>query len=68
MNLKQLREAEYLTQIELAKKAGISRDTLAKIEKGKRKPSFRTIRKLAKALGVKPGEIDFGPAEHKITD
>ena len=57
--LKELRGKQLLTQDALAKKAGISRDTLNQIERGKQKPSFLTIRKLAKALGVEPGEIEF---------
>ena len=58
-NLKELRERQFLTQGELAQKAGLGRDTVNQIERGKQKPYFRTVRKLAKALGVKPGDIDF---------
>jgi len=66
--LKELREQYFLSQVDLAKKAGVSESTINRLERGLEKPRWVTIRKLAKALGVKPGEIDFGPAEHKITD
>jgi len=59
VKLRILRERLFLTQSELAEKAGISHITLNRLENKKQKPSFKTIRKLAKALGVEPGEIDF---------
>ena len=58
-SLRVLRQRLFLTQPELAKKAGISHITLSRLENNKQKPAFRTIRKLAKALGVEPGEIKF---------
>jgi len=58
-SLKELRGKHLLTQAELAKKAGISRDTLNQVERGRQKPSFLTLRKLAAALGVEPEEIEF---------
>ena len=57
--LRVLRERLFITQTELAEAAGISLVTLNRLENGKQKPSFKTIRKLAKALGVEPGEIEF---------
>ena len=57
--LRSLRERLFLTQPELAEKAGISHITLNRLENGKQKPSFKTIRKLAKALGVEPEDIKF---------
>lgn len=58
--LKELRGQQLLSQAELAKKAGISLDTVNQVENGRQKPSFLTICKLAAALGVEPGEIEFG--------
>jgi transcriptional regulator with XRE-family HTH domain len=54
--LKELREARFLTQAELAERSGVSRPTIARIEQegGAR---FVTIRKLAEALGVTPNEL-----------
>ncbi len=59
--LKELRKKSFLTQEELAKKANISRYTVTRIESGKAKPSISSARALAKALKVKPGEIDYKP-------
>ena len=53
MNLKTLRESRGLTQEVLAKKAGISRAYLARLEMGLHDPHLSRLRKLAKALGVK---------------
>ena len=59
MNLKELRESKFLTQDELAAKAGVSQFTVTRLESGLQKPYFSTIKKLAKALDVQPGEIRF---------
>lgn len=51
--IKRLRLDSGLTQTELAKKAGLHRVGLAKIESGQRKrPDLLTRKKLAEALGV----------------
>ena len=55
--LKELREAQFLTQRELAEKSGVGVATIARIEKGTRRPTFRTIKSLAAALGVEPSEL-----------
>ncbi len=63
--LKELREAHYLSQADLAKKAGLGVATICRIERGLHYPRFRTIRQLAVALEVRPGDIEFrrpGPA------
>ena len=57
--LKELRLKLFISQADLADKAEIATETVNRLEKGKRKPSFKTIRKLAKALGVEPAEIEF---------
>jgi transcriptional regulator with XRE-family HTH domain len=57
MRLKQLREARGLTQEKLAKKAGISRAYLARLETGRHDPHLSRLRKLAKVLGVKVGRL-----------
>ena len=53
MRLKKLRLSRGLTQEALAKKAGISRAYLARLEMGLHDPHLSRLRKLAKALGVK---------------
>ena len=57
--LKELRLKLFISQADLADKAEIATETVNRLERGKRKPSFKTIRKLAKALGVEPAEIEF---------
>ena len=56
-NLRRLRERRYLTQRELAQKAGVSTDTVAKLETDRAEPRLRTIRRLAKALEVHPDAL-----------
>lgn len=56
--LEKLRGAADLTQGELASKAGVSRDTITKLETGKRSSAHAsTVGKLAKALGAGPEEL-----------
>ena len=59
MKLKELRIKAVLSQEDLGKMAGMSAATINRIELGKQKPRFITIRKLAKALGVEPADIEF---------
>ena len=46
-----------MTQVTLAKKAGISRAYLARLEMGLHDPHLSRLRKLAKALGVPVAEL-----------
>lgn len=39
--------------------SGVGYSTICNIERGKHRPQFRTINKLAKVLGVEPNFIDF---------
>jgi transcriptional regulator with XRE-family HTH domain len=55
--VKKTREQALLTQEELAGRAGIGTATLNRIEKDRVEPHFRTIRKIAKALGVDAKEL-----------
>jgi XRE family transcriptional regulator, regulator of sulfur utilization len=52
MKLRTLRDKQAMTQEALAKKAGISRGYLARVETGRHEPTLTTLRKLAKALRV----------------
>ena len=56
-NLRRLRGAAYLSQAELAEQAGVSRATIARAELGDYVPQRRTVRALAKALGVPPSAL-----------
>src|SRR5262249_28754620 len=50
--LKALRESAGLTQVQLAKAAGLNRFGLAKLEQGVGEPHWPTVLALANALGV----------------
>jgi transcriptional regulator with XRE-family HTH domain len=50
--VRQIRQAKGLSQAELAKRAGLSREYINKIEAGKYDPPLSTINALAEALGV----------------
>ena len=55
--VRRLREDRFLSPSELAEKAGISRNTLYRIESGQYAAFPRTVRKLADALGVQPTDL-----------
>jgi transcriptional regulator with XRE-family HTH domain len=55
--LKDLRLRAALSQADLGKKAGVARTTILRLEQGEPAPIPSTVRKLAKALGVKPAEL-----------
>ena len=54
---KEARRQQGLTQVEVAKKAGIYPNTYALIERGLQKPTFSTVKKLAKALDIDISDI-----------
>jgi transcriptional regulator with XRE-family HTH domain len=56
-NLKRLRVDRFFSQRELARQAGLHPVTLTRLESGSTAPSSRTVRGLADALGVKPGDL-----------
>ena len=57
LKLREVREAKFLTQMELAELAAVSETTVVRLEAGTNNPRISTIRKLAAALGVKPTEL-----------
>jgi transcriptional regulator with XRE-family HTH domain len=50
--LRTLREKAGLTQVELAKRAGLHSQGVVKLERGEREPAWATVQALADALGV----------------
>jgi len=66
--LREIRERRYMTQEELAGKAKLSKSTIATLEVGSHRPRMRTMRQLAEALGVEPGEIEWPTVNGKSTD
>jgi transcriptional regulator with XRE-family HTH domain len=57
VKLKELRRRRVLTLEELATKAGVGRNTIWRLEHGVMGAQPRTIRKLAKALGVEAEDL-----------
>lgn len=55
--IKELREKAKLSQLALAQKAGLDLTTINEIENGNRDPMFKTLWKIANALGVKTDEL-----------
>ncbi|ASJ03126.1 transcriptional regulator [Thermococcus profundus] len=55
--LRELREERGLTQEELAKALGVTRQTIIAIEKGKYDPSLRLAFKIARFFGVKIEDV-----------
>ena len=55
--LRALRGKRRLSQEELARKAGISRTYLARLETARQDPTLTTMEKLAKALKVTVAEL-----------
>ena len=56
-NLRRLRLEQFLSQAELARRAGVHALTITRLEAGTTTPSTRTVRALADALGVEPREL-----------
>lgn len=54
MNIKELRKAKDLTQIELAKRVGVSMMTIQLWERGVTKPNEDNYKKLMEVLNVLP--------------
>jgi transcriptional regulator with XRE-family HTH domain len=58
--LKELREDRAYSQRELAQIAGVSHQTIHRLESGHNHAIPRTVRRLAEALGVAPRELTRG--------
>ncbi len=57
--LKELRIENVLSQRDLAELSGVTVSTINRLENSLQKPTFKTIRKLAKAFKIKPQDIEF---------
>jgi len=55
--LKALRIEYAFTQEELADKAGVATNTIARLERDESEPHMSTVRKIAQALGIHPREL-----------
>ena len=57
VKLREWRLKRFLSQRELAEKSGVRQPTIARLETRAQRPRPKTVRVLAKALGVKPSEL-----------
>jgi putative transcriptional regulator len=57
MELKEIRKNKGLKQYEVAKMLGVTKDYISMLERGKRTPSSRLIRKMAEIYNVPPEQI-----------
>lgn len=55
--LRKARQAKGLTQSEVAKKAGISENHYAQIERAEKNPTVSTFKSIIAAIGVSSAEI-----------
>jgi transcriptional regulator with XRE-family HTH domain len=58
--VRRLRLQHALSQIDLAEKAGVSRDAIMRLERGTHVARPSTVRKIAAALGVAPQRLTLG--------
>ena len=73
--LRRIRQGAVMSQEELAERSGVARDTISKLETGRRGAYPSTIRKLAAGLDVQPqmlmGGVEYldeGPEGGLATD
>jgi len=55
--IKELRAKDNLTQVELAKKVGVRRETIVFLEKGKYNPSLKLAYDISKVFNMKIEEV-----------
>jgi transcriptional regulator with XRE-family HTH domain len=57
IRLREAREHLGLTQEEVAQRSGVHATEVSRMEAGKRDPKISTLRRLAAAVEVKPGQL-----------
>jgi putative transcriptional regulator len=57
--IKELRAKDNLTQIELAQKVGVRRETIVFLEKGKYNPSLKLAHDISQVFNLKIEEVFF---------
>lgn len=51
------RERQGLTQLELAEKSNVDRNYIGMLERGERNPSYLSLQKIAKGLGIPVNQL-----------
>ena len=59
--IRQRRLRAFLTQQDLARRAGVHRDTIRGLEHGLHRPTLRTVARVAAALGTTPERLVDDP-------
>lgn len=62
LNVRRLRDESGMSQIDLAKRAGLSRQMVALIERAESNPSVATLAQVAKSLGVTLAQLVDSPS------
>jgi transcriptional regulator with XRE-family HTH domain len=57
LRLREVRQRLFVTQAELSERTGIAEATISRLENGMQQARISTVRRLAEALGVEPGEL-----------
>jgi transcriptional regulator with XRE-family HTH domain len=57
LNVRRAREAQEISQEELADRAGVHRTYISGVERGVRNPTVTVLEKIAKALKAKPSTL-----------
>jgi transcriptional regulator with XRE-family HTH domain len=60
VNLRELREAAGMTQMELSDASGLHLTEISRLEQGRRDPRLTTLVRLAVGLGVSPAALLAG--------
>ena len=60
LNVRRLRLKKGLSQVDLAKRAGLSANYIGTLERGVQNPSLKTLERLAKGLGCGMSETCRG--------
>lgn len=56
-NVRLLREAAGLSQVDLARRAGVDLRTITRVEAVHREPGVATLARIARGLGVSPADL-----------
>jgi len=65
--VRQLRQARAWTLEEAARRAGLARSTLSKIENEQMSPTFDAVQKLARGLGIDVPQLFTPPVDDRVT-
>jgi len=63
--IKELRKVKNLSQGQLAQKTGLSQTSLSQIERGRKRASESSVKKICKALGVSESLLYISAAERE---